>query len=129
MAKILVIDDDESIRTYLDRFLSRKGYDVILADSGQTGLELFHRECPHAVVLDLIMPQVNGIAVLQQIRSLDERIPVIALTGTRNPEMRQQAYADGVTQFVEKEFSMYVLLDALKRHLHAHDVCQAKEFK
>lgn len=118
MAKILVIDDDESIRTYLDRFLSRKGYDVILADSGQMGLELFRRESPHAVVLDLIMPEVNGIAVLQQIRSLDEKIPVIALTGTRNPEMRQHAYACGVTQFVGKEFSMYVLLDALKRHLH-----------
>jgi len=118
MAKILVIDDDQSIRTFLDRLLSRKGYDVVLAGSGRQGLELFHRERPHAVVLDLIMPELNGVAVLQQIRSVDEQIPVIVLTGTRIPEMKQQTYAAGVTEFVEKEFSIHALLDALKRHLH-----------
>ena len=118
MAKILVIDDDQSIRTFLDRLLSRKGYDVVLADSGRQGLELFHRDRPHAVVLDLIMPEVDGITVLRQIRSVDEKIPVIVLTGTRIPEMKQQAYAVGVTEFVEKEFSIHVLLEALKRHLH-----------
>lgn len=118
MAKILVIDDDLSIRTFLERLLSRKGYDVILADGGRKGLELFRQECPQAVVLDLIMPEVNGIAVLQQIRSVDEKIPVIVLTGTRIHEIRQQACAVGVTEFVEKEFSIHVLLDALKRHLH-----------
>jgi DNA-binding NtrC family response regulator len=117
MAKILVIDDDQSIRTFLDRLLSRNGYDVILADNGQKGLELFRRERPHAILLDLIMPEMNGIAVLQQIRSVDEKIPVIVLTGTRIPEIKPQAYAVGVTEFVEKEFSIHVLLEALNRHL------------
>lgn len=117
MAKILVIDDEQGIRNLLDRLLSRKGYEVVLADSGRKGLELFHQEHPHAVVLDLIMPKMNGIAVLQQIRSVDQKIPVIVLTGTRILETEQQAYAVGVTEFVEKEFSMHVLLEALKRHL------------
>jgi len=91
---------------------------VVLADGGRKGMELFRREPPHAVVLDLIMPEMNGIAVLQQIRRVDQKLPVIILTGTRILEMEQQAYAVGVTEFVEKEFSMHLLLDALKRHLN-----------
>ena len=121
MAKILVIDDEPGIRELLDTLLRRKGYDVVLAESGQKGLELFRRERPDVIVLDLKMPGMDGLTVLQQVRSLDPRQPVIILTGAGTPEAEQQVRALGVTEFVEKEFSMHLLGDSLKRLLNDPD--------
>ncbi len=117
MAKILVIDDEQCIRTLLETLLSRKGYEVMLASSGQNGLEVFRREHPDAVVLDLKMPVMDGLTVLKEIRRIDSRRPVIVLTGAATPEMEQQANALGASAFVEKEFSLHRLGDSLKRLL------------
>ena len=118
MAKILVIDDEEGIRNLLDTLLRRKGYDVVLAESGPTGLELFRRERPDVVVLDLKMPGMDGLTVLQQVHSLNPKQPVILLTGAGTTEVEQQVQAHGVTEYVEKEFSLHRLGDALKRLLN-----------
>jgi CheY-like chemotaxis protein len=121
MAKILVIDDEQGIRELLDALLRRKGYDVVLAESGRKGLELFRRERPDVLVLDLKMPEMDGLTVLRQIRSLDPRMPVIILTGAGTAEAEQQVRALGVTEYVEKEFSLHLLGDALKRLLKTPD--------
>jgi CheY-like chemotaxis protein len=118
MAKILVIDDEEGIRNLLDTLLERKGYDVILADSGEKGLEVFRRARPDVVVLDLKMPGMDGLTVLQQIHQLNPKQPVIILTGAGNPESERQVRELGVTEYVEKQFSLPLLGDALNR-LHA----------
>ena len=117
LAKILVIDDEQGIRDLLDTLLRRKGYDVILSANGQKGLEIFRREQPDVIVLDLKMPGMDGLTVLQQIRSLDPKKPVIILTGAGTPETEQQVRALGGTEFIEKEFSLHRLGDALKRLL------------
>jgi CheY-like chemotaxis protein len=119
MQKILVIDDEPGIRYLLATLLGRKGYEVILAASGQKGLDLFRREHPDAVVLDLKMPEMNGVTVLKHIRNTDQKVPVIVLTGAGTPETEQEVYALGATEFVEKEFSLHHLGDALKRLLKA----------
>ena len=119
MSKILVIDDEQGIRNLLDTLLSRKGYEVVLASNGQKGLELFRRERPDVVVLDLKMPEMNGLTVLQQIRQLNPVQPVVILTGAATAEAEQQVRALGVTEFVEKEFSMHRLGDCLKRLLNS----------
>ena len=118
MAKILVIDDEQGIRNLLDTLLRRKGYDVVLADSGRKGLELFRREHPDVVVLDLKMPGMDGLTVLQQVHSLNPKQPVILLTGAGTSEVEQQVRTHGVTEYVEKEFSLHHLGDALKRLLN-----------
>ncbi len=118
MAKILVIDDEQGIRNLLDTLLRRKGYDVILADSGEKGLEVLRRERPDVLVLDLKMPGMDGLTVLGQVRSFNPTQPVIILTGAGTPESEQQARALSVTEFVEKEFSLHLLGDALKRLLN-----------
>jgi DNA-binding NtrC family response regulator len=119
MATILVIDEEQAIRDLLDTLLSGKGYDVILADSGEKGLEVFRRTRPDVVVLDLKMPGMDGLTVLKELRALDPTKPVIFLTGAGTPEAEQQASALGVTEFVEKEFSLHRLGDSLKRLLNA----------
>ena len=117
MAKILVIDDEQGIRDLLDTLLRRKGYDVVLADNGQKGLELFRRERPDVLVLDLKMPGMGGLTVLQEIRSFNPKQPVVILTGAGTAEAEQQVRALGVTEYVEKEFSLHLLGDALHRLL------------
>jgi len=117
MAKVLVIDDEQGIRALLDTLLRRKGYDVIVAESGQKGLECFRRERPDVLVLDLKMPGMDGLTVLRQVRSLDPMMPVIILTGAGTAETEQRVRALGVTEYVEKEFSLHLLGDALKRLL------------
>jgi len=121
MAKILVIDDEQGIRNLLDTLLRRKGYDVVLAESGRQGLELFRRERPDVIVLDLKMPEMDGLTVLQQIQNLDPGKPVIILTGAGTAEAEQQVRALGVTEYVEKEFSLHLLGDSLKRILNNPD--------
>jgi len=118
MAKVLVIDDEQGIRNLLDTLLRRKGYDVVLAESGRKGLELFRRERPDVIVLDLKMPEMDGLTVLRQIHSLDPKKPVIILTGAGTAETEQQVRALGVTEYVEKEFSLHLLGDSLKRLLN-----------
>ena len=71
-----MIDDEQSIRNLLDA-----RYEVVLADSGRKALDLFRRARPDVVVLDLKMPELDGITVLQQVRSLIPDQPVIMLTG------------------------------------------------
>jgi DNA-binding NtrC family response regulator len=121
MVKILVIDDEEGIRSLLDTLLGRKGYEVVLADGGRKGLELFRREHPDAVVLDLKMPEMDGMTVLTQLRSTNQTLPVIILTGAGTPETERQMYALGVSEFIEKEFSMHRLGEALKRLIKTPD--------
>ena len=121
MAKILVIDDEQGIRDLLDTLLSRKGHNPVLADSGQKGLELLRSESPDVVVLDLKMPGMDGLTVLQEIRRINFKLPVIVLTGAGTPESEQQVRALGVTEYVEKEFSLHLLGDALKRVLPSPD--------
>ena len=81
MAKILVIDDDRGIRHLLDTLLRYKGYSVLLAENGQRGLELFRQERPDVIVLDLKMPEMDGLTVLRHVRSLNLTQPVIIYSG------------------------------------------------
>lgn len=114
MAKILVIDDESGIRGLLDTVFRRKGHTVLLAESGLKGLELFQRERPDIIVLDLKMPDMDGLAVLRQIRALDLRTPVIVLTGAQIEKAVEQVRALGVNAFIEKEFSLHRLGDTLR---------------
>ena len=127
MAKILVIDDEQGIRNLLDTLLRMKGHEVVLADGGRKGLELFRREHPDVIVLDLKMPEVDGIAVLEQVRSLNPGQPVIVLTGAGTPELEERVYALGVSEFIHKEFSLHRLGDALKRLLKTPATAKASQ--
>ncbi len=117
MPKILIIDDEPSIRGLLATLLERKGYVVFLADGGKRGLEVYKREQPEVTVLDLKMPEMDGLAVLRELRTLDPVKPVIILTGAGTEEVENEARLLGATAFIGKEFSLHRLGDTLKRVL------------
>jgi DNA-binding NtrC family response regulator len=91
MANILAVDDDETIREWLHVMLRRKGHHVITASESQQGIECFRRERPHVTILDFGMPDMDGLAVLREIRAVDPQAPVIILTGARSDEREKHA--------------------------------------
>ena len=117
MAQILVVDDEESIRELLCVVLSRKGHDVRLADGGPKALDLFRKQRPDLTILDLHMPDISGIDVLKSIRAQDEQARVIILTGYGTDEAIAMAHTLGVTDVLNKTFSLHELGAAITRVL------------
>jgi two-component system KDP operon response regulator KdpE len=77
--KVLIVDDEQAIRDALGRKLRREGFDVFLAGSGIEGLRLFHAERPDLVILDIVMPEMDGLTVCQRIREVAET-PIMMLS-------------------------------------------------
>ena len=117
MAKVLVIDDAPSVRALLELLLRPQGYDVILAENGWMGLQLYRQEHPDVIVLDLKMPELDGVTVLKQIRSVDLELPVIMLTGDSTAQTERQVRALGASEFIIKGSSLHLLGRVLQRLL------------
>jgi DNA-binding response OmpR family regulator len=101
MSTILVVDDEPTIRMLVRLTLEREGHEVLEADAGATGLALAEMYRPDLVLLDVALPQLNGLEVA---RRLGERTPVLLLTGLA-PEPGVEAGLPAVRGFVEKPFS------------------------
>ena len=113
MATILVVDDERMICDMLRAVLARHGHDVLTAHGGREGLQLFRQHRPQVTLLDLRMPDLDGISVLKQIRQVDPQATVMILTGAGTDALEQQAWTLGVTDFLRKG----IPLDALERAL------------
>jgi DNA-binding response OmpR family regulator len=123
MARMLVIDDEESIRKLLHTVLKRKGHEVFLADGGQKGINMFERTRPLITILDLHLPDVNGIEVLSRLRAIDPQACVIMMTGFATEEAAAKALALGADDFLQKGFSLFELGEALRRVI----ACMSKD--
>jgi two-component system KDP operon response regulator KdpE len=78
--RVLIVDDEQAIRDALGRKLKREGFDVTLASNGIEGLRAFHAELPHLVVLDIVMPEMDGLTVCRRIREVGNKAPVMMLS-------------------------------------------------
>ena len=117
MAKILVIDDEPGILDLLNTVLRHKGHDVVLADLGRKGVDLFQQERPHVTILDFNLPDVGGMAVLKEIRALDSNALVIMMTGWGTEAREQQARELGAGEFIQKDYALHTLGATLDRVL------------
>lgn len=103
--KILIVDDDQTLIQFLVDYLTGEGFDVISADRGQTALRLFFDERPDIVVLDVMMPGMDGWEVCARIRELADT-PVILLTAKTSEADKLRGFRLGVDDYVTKPFSM-----------------------
>jgi DNA-binding response OmpR family regulator len=110
--KILVVDDEEDIRRFLGTVLKEKGYEVLLAAEGEEALALAGRERPHLVLLDIMMPAMDGWEVLRRLKAdaHTARIPVAVVSARTEVRARALSEGAGVADFVEKPFSLHDLL-------------------
>ena len=101
---ILVIDDDATLLGLLAQHLSRAGYHVITAVSGVTGLQMLSEHHPDLVILDVMMPRMNGWVVCERIRETSD-VPIIMLTAKGEEQDRLRGFRLGVDDYVAKPFS------------------------
>lgn len=124
MAKILVIDDEALLTRSLGVILTKAGHTVVTADNGKAGLETFAREKPDLVITDIIMPVMEGIEAIQELRARDPNLPIIAVSGggrTKNLEFLRIAEKLGANAALGKPFSKDQLLEAVGKCLGAPD--------
>lgn len=110
MQRLLVIDDDSSVTSLLKRGLAYEGYAVETAASGEAGLAIARDRLPDMVILDIMMPGLDGLEVLRRLRAADPRLPVLLLTAKDSPADQVQGLEHGADDYVIKPFSFEVLL-------------------
>ncbi len=106
---IMVVDDEQAILRLLSRTLELEGYGVVVADNGWTALELLEEHCPDLVILDIMMPGLDGFQVLDLMRQRSN-VPIIMLTGRCEVTTLRDALALGADDYVKKPFSTQELL-------------------
>jgi two-component system response regulator VanR len=113
---ILVVEDEEEIRDILLEFLTAAGYEVLTADNGLEGVELFHRHKFHLLLIDVMMPKIDGFTMVEIVRKESE-IPIILLTALAGEEEQVRGFDLRVDDYVTKPFSMRILLKRIENVL------------
>ncbi len=113
---IIAVDDDHEMLRMLNRILELEGYDVVTATDGKSALELLDEHMPDLVLLDIMMPELNGFQVLNLIRQRCN-IPVIMLTGRCEVTTLQKSLGLGADDYVKKPFSTRELLARIRAKL------------
>ena len=113
--KILVVDDEDNIRTLVQTMLKQEGRQVVLAARGKEAIAVFKKERPNLTILDIDMPDIDGISVLREIRAIDPHAKVMIFTGGDSPSVEREARTLGVTDFLRKGCSLPPLAELESR--------------
>ena len=104
--RILVIEDDHHIAEGLNLNLSLQGYDVGIAMNGVTGVQMWREWRPDLIVLDIMLPGIDGLSILRNIRLEDEKIPILILSAKVETDYKVKGLAYGVDDYLTKPFSL-----------------------
>ncbi len=113
-ATILVVDDDRAIRESLDRALALEGYRVVAATDGAQALDLVAEQQPDVIVLDLMMPNVDGLTVCRRLRARRDRTPILMLTARTETSDRVSGLDAGADDYLPKPFDLDELLARIR---------------
>ena len=116
-----MIDDDPAVTSLLKRGLSYEGYAVDIAASGEAGLAIARERPPDLVILDIMMPGLSGLEVLQRLHAADARLPVLLLTARDAPADQVQGLESGADDYVVKPFTFEVLLARVRALLRRRE--------
>ena len=111
---ILVVDDDRAVREALERALAYEGYEVEAAPDGGAALAAIERRAPDAVVLDVMMPGVDGLAVTRRLREKGNRVPILMLTARDGVDERVEGLDVGADDYLVKPFELDELLARMR---------------
>lgn len=115
MAKILIADDSAFMRTVLKNILKKAGYDdVIEAGDGEEALSKYEEEGPNLMLLDIVMPKLDGIGVLKKINKDNVNVVIISAVGQK--AMMEEAKLYGAKDFIIKPFDAQIVTDVVKRY-------------
>lgn len=114
--KVLAIDDENDILLIIKSALHEEGYDVVTANNGYDGLALAEDASPDLIILDVMMPEMDGFEVLQQLKENEKtaRIPIVILTGMSSKDKIREALDKGIDYYIVKPFEYQDLVSKVK---------------
>ncbi len=129
--RILVVDDEPDVVKTLSKALRRQGFDVVSAADGEQALERVKDSHPDLVILDIQMPKLDGIEVLQRIKgdSQTMALPVIMLTARAGDEDMLKGYKYGANYYIPKPFKIADVLDGIKMMFQSIEEEKSRRFK
>jgi DNA-binding response OmpR family regulator len=121
MQRILVVDDDPAVTSLLKRGLSYEGFLVDVASSGHEGLEAARERPPDLVILDVMMPGMDGLQVLERLRAADAQLAIVLLTARDASADQVKGLGLGADDYITKPFTFEVLAARVRAHLRRGD--------
>ena len=112
--RVLVVDDEPAVRQSLERALALEGYQVELAEDGRAALERLEDSCHDAVILDLLLPGIDGVEVCRRLRRTGDRTPILMLTARDRVQSRVEGLDAGADDYLVKPFALEELLSRLR---------------
>lgn len=125
--RILIVEDEKSIVDILSFNLGREGYDTLEALDGKTGLQLALEQDPDLILLDLMLPEMNGFEVCRSLREKGKATPIIMLTAREEETDKVLGLELGADDYITKPFSMRELLARVKANIRRSDMVAAVE--
>lgn len=113
--KVLIVEDNEVIREQLARVIRKEGFEVVTAEDGEMGLEMFKNERPEILIADLKMPGMNGMELMHEVRSLSTSVQIIVVTGFGKFDTAISALHEGAMDYLQKPVDLELLILALER--------------
>ena len=118
MAKILVVDDAEFLRLRISKMLTGDGHEVIEAENGLQAVNKYQAEAPEIVLMDITMPEMDGLTALKEIRAKDPKAKVVMLTALGQESVVLEAIKSGAKDFVVKPFERDRVANAINKLLN-----------
>ncbi len=112
--KILIVDDQEVLRNLLVKFMRKAGLEPIEAENGERAIELYKAVYPAVVLSDIMMPRMDGLTLLREIKKIDKRAVVILMTGYGNEDILLKALREGATNYFKKPFNFNEIIEIIK---------------
>ncbi len=110
---ILVVDDESDVRDLLSKFLTRRGYEVKTAGDGEAALQAIRETRPDIVLLDIRLPKVDGLSVLQRLRDEADDVAIITMSGNADEDTARKSLELGAADFITKPFNLPYLETSL----------------
>lgn len=124
--KIMLVDDEERFLVTTQKLLQKQGYDIVTADSGKACLELLARQEVDVVVLDVKMPEMDGVETLKTIKQQHPLVEVIMLTGHATVESAVEGLMSGAVDYLMKPMGIEDLIDKVKEAFERRQAVEAK---
>lgn len=123
MKKILIIEDEKNIVTSLKMYLEHSGFEVSVADNGLDGIKKGQELKPDMILLDLVLPRVNGYTVCKSLKENvnTKNIPLVIMSARTLKEDIEKAFASGADNYLEKPFSVMQIGNIIKKYLGEED--------
>jgi DNA-binding response OmpR family regulator len=129
MFKVLVVEDDRHIRNIIEKRLEKAGYEPLSAFNGREGIALFGSHKVDLIITDIMMPHVDGISLVKEVRSINPNIPIIMLTALDNIHDKEESFVSGADDYVVKPVDMKELILRVQSLLRRYKIINKQLFE